>query len=107
MPILLLGADLRIKAFNSRAAADLGLREAQLGHAADAVELPLAPARLRELVALALHDNAVQEQELQDEQGRWKALRIWPVSRTSEHPEAGTVAIALIDRKSTRLNSSH
>jgi two-component system CheB/CheR fusion protein len=97
MPIMLLGANLGIKAFNSRAAADLGLREAQLGHTADAVELPLAPERLRELVALALRDDSMQEQELRDEQGRWKALRIWPVSRTVEHPEGGIVAIALID----------
>lgn len=94
MPMVLLTRNLRLRAFNSRAAGELHLSQAHVGRGIPETHMPVSLPELRELVEGALRDNDVQERELQDVRGTWRALRAWPV-----HPgtDGGTVALALVD----------
>jgi two-component system, chemotaxis family, CheB/CheR fusion protein len=94
MPMLLLSRDLRLRAFNSRAAGDLHLTPTLVGHSLSDAHLPLPLSELRELTERAGRDHEVQERELQEVGGRWDALRVWPVQVSSD---GGTVAVALMD----------
>ncbi len=94
MPMLLLTRNLRLRAFNSRAAGELHLSQALVGRGLPGAHVPVSLLELQDLVDGALRDNDVQEREIQDARGTWLALRVWPV-----HPgsEGGTVAVALLD----------
>ncbi|MEO6058288.1 MAG: chemotaxis protein CheB [Gemmatimonadales bacterium] len=94
-PILLLTADLRLQAFNSAAAAQLRLPPSARGREVTQVELPVPTDQLRGLVGLALKEGTLQERQTQDRDGRWVALRIWPV-RPASGPTPAVVA-ALVD----------
>ena len=94
MPLLLLNRDLRLRAYNSRAAADFHLTPAKIGHGLGETTLPMLQGDLRELVERAFGVGEIQELELQDQLGRWRALRIWPIQPDGD---GGTVAIAFVD----------
>ena len=94
MPMLLLTADLRVRAFNSRAGSDLRLAPSHVGRSIPENHLPLPVWELRQLTDGALRNREVQERELQDPGGRWRALRAWPVQPDGAE---GTVAVALVD----------
>jgi two-component system CheB/CheR fusion protein len=94
MPLLLLTRDLRLRAYNSRAGADFHLTSAKIGHGLGESMLPMLPGDLRDLVERAFGVGEVQELELQDQLGRWRALRVWPIQPEGD---GGTVAIAFVD----------
>ena len=95
MPMLLLTRDLRLRAFNSRAAVDLRLVQGNIGRGIPETHLPLSLPELGVLTERAIGDNELQERELQDHLGRWRALRVWPVQPGGDG--GGTVAVALVD----------
>ncbi|MEO8295283.1 MAG: chemotaxis protein CheB [Gemmatimonadota bacterium] len=94
MPILLLTRDLRLRAYNSRAAADFHLSQARIGRQLGDTSLPVPSADLAGVVERALGEAKVQDLELQDRQGRWQTLRAWPIQSGSDE---GTAAIAFMD----------
>ncbi|MEO7987056.1 MAG: chemotaxis protein CheB [Gemmatimonadales bacterium] len=95
MAMLLLTRDLRLRAFNSRAAVDLRLVQGHVGRGIPETHLPLSLPELGVLTERAIGDNELQERELQDHLGRWRALRVWPVQPGGDG--GGTVAVALVD----------
>ncbi len=94
MPLLLLSRDLRLRAFNARAAADFQLTPAGVGRALGSGTLPVEQADLEALVERASVQAELQELELQDAEGRWRALRVWPIQPGSGQD---TVALAFVD----------
>jgi two-component system CheB/CheR fusion protein len=95
MPIFLLNPELRIQAFNARAAGELRLARTHVGRRITELQAPLPLTDLRDLVDRAFAEHAIQERELQDRDGRWYSLRIWPVTAAGGRPAA--VVAALVD----------
>lgn len=94
MPLLLLTRDLRLRAYNTRAAEDFHLTTANVGHEIGDASLPIQRAELGELVARALAGTTTVEKELRGIRGHWQSLRIWPIHAAEE---AGTVVLAFVD----------
>jgi two-component system CheB/CheR fusion protein len=95
MPILLLDQDLRLHAFNSRAAAEFRLARSSIGRRFGELRSPVPVSDLHELVDRALRERTVQERDVQDAHGGWSTLRLWPVRADGERES--TVALALVD----------
>jgi PAS domain S-box-containing protein len=95
MPILLLDQDLRLHAFNSRAAAELRLSRSSIGRRFGELRSPIPVSDLHGLVDRALRERTVQERDMQDAHGGWSTLRLWPVRADGERES--TVALALVD----------
>jgi PAS domain S-box-containing protein len=95
MPILLLDQELRLHAFNSKAAAELRLTRSSTGRRFGELRSPIPVSDLRELVDRALGERTLQERDVQDAHGRWHTLRLWPVLADPERES--TVALALVD----------
>jgi len=94
MPLVLLTRDLRLRAYNARAASDFHFTAAQVGREIGDSSLPISPANLGELVERAFAAAETVEQEILGPRGMWQALRIWPIHAVDE---SGTVAIAFVD----------
>ncbi len=94
-PILLLTHDLRLQAFNATAGSRLRLSRTAIGRPIMELHAPLPLNQFRELVERALAEQSVQEREIQDAEGRWHALRLWPVMPSGE--TATAVVAALLD----------
>ncbi len=101
MPLLLLTRDLRLRAYNSRAAADFHLAPANIGLALGRAMFPLIQVDLGTLVEGAFADGKVKELELQDRLGCWRALRVWPIDQVED---GGTVAVAFVDIHKLKTN---
>ncbi|MGH7527992.1 MAG: CheR family methyltransferase, partial [Gemmatimonadales bacterium] len=103
MPVVMLTADLRVRAFNAPAAAELRLGPASLGRRLQQAQLPVVFPLLLELAERALRDGTQQEREVQSSQGKWHALRTWPILGPAG--DAPSVVFALVDITSlkTRL----
>jgi two-component system CheB/CheR fusion protein len=106
MPILLLTRNLRLAAFNSRAALDYHLTKSKVGHGLGDTSLPVSQTRLLDLVECAFSEGEVQELEILGAQGRWLALRVWPLESPGHD---GTAAIAFVDihRLKTNIAEEH
>ena len=101
MPILLLTRDLRLEAYNSRAAIDYHLTQSKVGLGLSETTLPIPSSALRALVESAFSSGEVQELEVRNSRGRWLALRVWSI-KSSGH--AGTAAIAFVDIHKLKTN---
>jgi two-component system CheB/CheR fusion protein len=95
MPILLMDPDRRLQAFNARAAGEMHLTPSHIGRRLTEAQSPVPLDDLERLVAGVMAQEGMQELELQDRDGRWYALRVWPVTATTGLP-TGVVA-ALVD----------
>lgn len=106
MPILLLTRDLRLAAFNSRAGIDYHLTKSKVGYGLGETNLPVPQARLLDLVECAFSKGEVQELEVRGPQGKWLALRVWPIESPGHD---GTAAIAFVDihRLKTNIAEEH
>ncbi|HEU4800377.1 MAG TPA: chemotaxis protein CheB [Gemmatimonadales bacterium] len=94
MPLLLLSPDLRLRAFNARAAVDFHLAPASVGRTLGSGTLPVEQADLEGLIERASVQAEPQELELRDIEGRWRSLRVWPI-QSGGGPD--TVALAFVD----------
>jgi two-component system CheB/CheR fusion protein len=105
IPIFLLTADLRLHAFNAKAAAALGLGRSHVGHRTTELPWPLPTDDLRRLASEVLAGGGSQETEVQDAGGDWYVLRLWPVLPAPGNPSG--VLGALIDIRHLRENLDH
>jgi two-component system CheB/CheR fusion protein len=90
IPIIMLSDDLRIRRFNPRAVKVLSLIEGDIGRPISDFKLKLKLPNLQELITEVLESLTVKEQEVQDMEGRWYALRIRPY-KTSDNRINGVV----------------
>lgn len=95
IPIVMLGADLRIRRFTPTAEKVLNLIPTDVGRPITDLKLTVDVPDLEKLIADALDTLSVKEREVQDRRGRWYALRVRPY-RTSDNKIDGTV-VALMD----------
>lgn len=95
MPIVMLGADLRIRRFTPAAEKLLNLIPADVGRPIGDIKLRLTVTDLEAAVMEVIDTVTAHEREVQDQGGRWYSLRIRPY-RTLENKIEGAV-ILLVD----------
>jgi two-component system, chemotaxis family, CheB/CheR fusion protein len=95
MPIIMLGADLRIRRFTPAAEKLLNLIPADVGRPIGDIKLRLTVTDLEAAVVEVIETVTAHEREVQDQGGRWYSLRIRPY-RTLENKIEGAV-ILLVD----------
>jgi len=95
IPIVMLGSDLRIRRFTPPAERLLNLFEDDVGRPIDDVEPRLGIPCLERLLTEVIETGSIREQEVQDREGRWYAMRIRPY-RTTENRIDGAV-MCMID----------
>ncbi len=92
IPILILGNDLRIRRFTPQAERLLNLIPTDVGRPIGDIKPNFTLANLEELITESIDAVTIKEQEVQDRQGRWYAMRIRPY-RTTENKLDGAVII--------------
>jgi two-component system CheB/CheR fusion protein len=105
IPIFLLTSELRLHSFNAKAGAALSLSRPEMGRPIAELPWPLGTAQLRELASTALATGRYQEDEVEDDQGTWYALRLWPVLPAQGNPSG--VLVVLIDIANLRQDREH
>ena len=95
LPIVMVGADLRIRRFTPPAEKMLGLIRGDIGRPLGDIQLGLDLPDLRRTVADVIENVATHEREVRDREGRWFSLRIRPY-RTLENRIDGAVLV-LVD----------
>jgi two-component system, chemotaxis family, CheB/CheR fusion protein len=95
IPILILGADLRIRRMNPSAESTLKLIPGDVGRRITDFRTLLDFPGLEKLVADSIASGDLKENEVQDPQGRWHSLRVRPY-RTAENRTEGAV-VTLVD----------
>ena len=95
IPMLILGADLRIRRFTPRAEKLFNLIPTDVGRPITDIHVFVQVANLSKLVGEVLDTLAIKEVEIQCNDGRWYSLRIRPY-KTSDNRIDGVV-VALVD----------
>jgi two-component system CheB/CheR fusion protein len=97
IPIIMLSDDLRIRRFNPRAVKVLNLIEGDIGRPISDFKLKLILPNLQELITAVLESLTVKEQEVQDMEGRWYALRIRPYKTADNRINGVVITLQDID----------
>jgi two-component system, chemotaxis family, CheB/CheR fusion protein len=95
LPILLLGADLRVRRITPAAEKVLHLLSTDVGQLVTDLRLPIDEPDLERLITESIDTLSVKTREVRDHDGHWYLLRIRPY-RTSENKIDGAV-IKLLD----------
>jgi two-component system CheB/CheR fusion protein len=95
VPIIIVGADLRIRWFTPAAAKLLNLISADAGRPITDLRSALDFPELESMVVAAVEVMGTQEREVVDRRGRWQSLRVRPY-KTSENRIEGAV-LTLVD----------
>jgi len=98
LPIVMLGADLRLRRFTPMAEKLLNLIPADVGRPISDIKLNLQIDNLEHLVADAIDTITVHEQEVQDKSGHWYSLRIRPYRTTENKIEGAVIVLVDFDR---------
>ncbi|MBW4447684.1 MAG: PAS domain-containing protein [Spirirestis rafaelensis WJT71-NPBG6] len=109
IPIVMLGADLRIRRFTPLAQQILNLIPTDVGRPLGDINLNLNVSDLEEQILDVINNLSVKEQEVQDQKGHWYDLRIRPY-RTMDNKIDGAVVILVdidaLKRSTTQLIES-
>jgi two-component system CheB/CheR fusion protein len=94
IPLVVLGPDLRIKRFTPAATNILSLLPTDVGRPIGDIRSRLDMPDLAALVGSVMESLQVYEREMQDRDGRWHLLRIYPY-RTADRAADGCVVVLL------------
>lgn len=97
IPIIMLSDDLRIRRFTPRAVKVLNLIAGDIGRPISDFKLKLNLPNLQELINEVLESLTVKEQEVQDMEGHWYALRIRPYKTADNRINGVVITLQDID----------
>jgi two-component system CheB/CheR fusion protein len=100
VPMVLLGTDLCVRRLTPAAGTVLNLLSADVGRPLGNIKLPFEVPDLEALVTGVMSAARVEEREVQDRDGRWHSLRVYPY-RTADDKIDGAV-IVLLDVHETK-----
>lgn len=100
IPIIMLGQDLRIRRFTPTAERILKIIPSDVGRPIGDIRLNVDVPDLEQLILGVVRNLNMEQQEVQDDEGRWYNMQIRPY-RTSDNKIAGTV-ISLLDIDQTK-----
>jgi two-component system CheB/CheR fusion protein len=95
IPIVMLGADLRLRRFTLAAEQLLGLTAADLGRKITTLKMTVDLPDLESALLDVMHNIASSETDVQDKSGRWYSMRMRPY-RSAENAIEGVV-LAFVD----------
>jgi two-component system CheB/CheR fusion protein len=99
IPILMLGNDLRIRRFTPVTEKIMSLIPTDIGRAITDIKSHLRIPDLRQLVTRVIDSLEIQENEVEDNNGRWYSMRIRPY-RTADNKIDGVVIVLIeLDRR--------
>ena len=102
IPVMILGADLRIRRFTAMAEKMFKLLPGDIGRPVTDINLPLEIPGLDKLVLEVFDSLQPKELETRDRDGRWWSVRIRPY-KTTDHKIDGAV-VALVDVNAMKSN---
>ena len=97
IPILMLGADLRIRRFTPQAEKVLSLIAADVGRPIGDIKLKINVPDLEEFIFEVIDTISAKEREVQDAEGRWYAMRVRPYKTLDNRIDGATIALVDID----------
>ena len=103
LPIIMTGADLRIRRYTAAAGSLLGLKPADLGQPFTAIRIPFELPELEAQMLRAIESAGHFEQEVQDGNGRWYLLSIYPYRTEDRRIDGLVLVIRDIDSDNRRL----
>lgn len=95
LPIILVGADLRVRRYTSIAEKILKITSSDIGRTIGELNLSVPVQELESLITSVLNKDVPYEQELQDRSGRWYIMRIYPFK--NEDQKLNGVVMYFID----------
>jgi two-component system CheB/CheR fusion protein len=98
IPIVFVGADLRIRRFTSIAAEIFRLLPADIGRSITDIKHSLDVPDLTRLIQHTVANLVSTEREVQDASGRWRSLEIRPYRTADNRIEGAIIALPDIDR---------
>jgi len=105
LPIVMVGADLSVRRFTPQAAAALGLSSTDIGRPMPRLRLKLDMGKLEQNMLEVIQQVRSQELQVQDNEGKWCALRIVPY-RTMDNRIDGVVLSVMNESFTTKPNES-
>lgn len=103
MPILMLGNDLTIRRFTPLAERFFNLIPSDVGRRITDINPNVLIPSLEKLVSEVIETLRIQEQEVQDREGRWYSLRIRPYRTTENKIDGAVVMLVDIDEMKRAL----
>ena len=110
LPVLMVGADLRVRRFTTPAAKVLGLQPADVGRPIAYLRLAAEIDDLETAVAEVIDTGEPTEREVRDSESRWHLLRVHPYRVSDQRTEGAVVLMVDIDsrkRAEALLHESH
>jgi two-component system CheB/CheR fusion protein len=105
LPIVMLGADLRIRQFTPQAEKLLNLIGSDLGRPLSNIKPNVEIPRLEELVGEVIDSMTVRTLDVQDDQGRWYSMRVRPYKTRDKRIDG--VVITFIDMDDRNRLTEH
>ncbi|MFL5505296.1 MAG: ATP-binding protein, partial [Gemmatimonadales bacterium] len=99
LPVLMVGADLRVRRFTSPATKVLGLQPGDVGRPIAYLRLALQIDDLEAKVADVIATGQPVEHEVRDAEGRWHLLRVHPYRASDQRTEGAVVLLIDIDSR--------
>ena len=94
IPVVMVGSDLRIRRLTAPATKVMNLLPTDVGRPIGDIKTNVDVPDLEALIREVIENVQVREQEVQDRQGHWYALRLYPY-RTADHQIDGAVVVLL------------
>ncbi|NIP72969.1 MAG: PAS domain-containing protein [Gammaproteobacteria bacterium] len=106
LALVMVGADLRVRRFNTRAEELLNLIDTDVGRPITDIRSKVELPELSELVAEAVDKVRSVEREIHDEGGHWYAMRIHPYRTVDNRIDGAVVTLSDIDTMKRALESA-
>ncbi len=97
IPIVIVGADFRVRRFTPMAAEALKLSGSDIGRPVTELDLGIDVPELATMLATAVATGTLGQREVQDRQGRWYLLRVHPYRTMENHIEGAVLALVDVD----------
>ncbi len=91
LPILIVGGNLRIRLYNPAAARVLNIVSTDVGRPLGEIKTRMNVAELEPLIAHVMRTLQPHDQEVQDREGRWYAMRIRPYQSLDNHIDGAVI----------------
>lgn len=102
IPVVILGADLKIRRFTAMAEKQFKLISGDIGRPITDIAMPLDIPALDKQVMDVIESLTPKEIELRDKKGRWWSMRIRPYKTTDHKIDGAVIALLDIDTLKTR-----
>ena len=91
LPIVIVGGNLRVRLYNPAAARVLSIVSTDVGRHLGEIKTRINVAELEPLIVHVMRTLQPHDEEVQDREGRWYAMRIRPYQSLDNHPDGAVI----------------